>query len=232
MTAGFPDDTSLNAYLATRADDPAVRLLAQTAAAMRADPGYLALDDDLAGGAFLAEEAPAELAPDALARTLARIEAVGALDQRASARAAEARDAVTGEIARLPSPVREAAFEALEHDRWRLARPGLRRLPLDVGPTHCELMRIEPGVGAAEHDHAGDELTLILTGAYFDGHGHYSAGDVSLARHGFVHTPIADPGEVCYVLAVTYGAPRFKGVVGLVQALTGYPREPKPARRR
>ena len=93
-------------------------------------------------------------------------------------------------------------------------------------------MRIEPGMGAAEHDHDGDELTLILTGAYFDGHADYAAGDVSLARHGFTHAPKAKPGAVCYVLAVTYGPARFKGLIGALQTLTGFPWEPKPVPRR
>jgi putative transcriptional regulator len=127
--------------------------------------------------------------------------------------------------------VREAALEALAHDRWRFGSPGLRRLPLDMGGTHCELMRIEPGHGAAEHDHDGDELTLILTGAYSDGHAHYEPGDVSVAGRGFTHEPKASPGEICYVLAVTYGPARFKGLIGVLQRLIGFPWTPKPASR-
>lgn len=228
MSAAEPG--SLQAYLADRGDDPALALFGRALAAMRADPGYLVLEADPVGGSLLAAEAPAALSATALDQVLARIEAAEAADRRAAPRPAGGGP-VPGEIARLPGPVRDAALAALEHDRWRMARPGLVRLPLDFGATHCELMRIEPGVGAAEHDHDGDELTLILTGAYSDGHAHYAAGDVSLARPGFVHTPVADPGEVCYVLAVTYGPARFKGLIGALQALTGYPWEPRPRRR-
>jgi putative transcriptional regulator len=223
-------EPSLNAYLAERSDDPAIRLLAETTADVRAAPDYLAGAEDRAGGAFLAEEAPAALAADALDRVLARIEAAGAQDGRA-AQAAEGGDPITTEIAGLPAPVREAALKALERDRWRLGGPGIRRLPLGLGSTHCELMRIEPGRGASDHDHAGDELTLVLRGSYFDGHASYGPGDVSLAREGFVHAPTANPGEVCYVLAVTFGPPRFKGLIGVVQKLTGFPWAPKPAAR-
>jgi len=224
-------EASLNAFLAARADDPAIRLFADATAAMRLDAGYLTREDDLAAAAFLDAETPSDLTGDALDHVLARIEAAGAQDERAATRAAYG-DPTVAEIAALPSPVREAALGALEHDRWRFGSVGLRRLPLDLGETHCELMRIEPGHGAAPHDHDGDELTLILTGAYFDGHAHYGPGDVSLARHGFVHTPKADPGEVCYVLAVTYGEPRFKGAIGVLQKLIGFPWTPKPARLR
>ena len=161
---------------------------------------------------------------------LARIEAEGAKDERAAERAAHG-DPSLAEIAALPSPVREAALAALAHDHWRFGGLGIRRLPLGLGAADCELMRIEPGHGAAPHDHDGDELTLILTGAYFDGHAHYGPGDVSLARSGFVHMPKADPGAVCYVLAVTYGPPRFKGLIGILQRLIGFPKTPKPATR-
>ena len=125
---------SLGAYLSARADDPAIRLLAETTSAMRADPGYLALEGDRAASAFLTEEAPVTLAGNALERVLARIEAAGALDERAATRAA-AGDTVTAEIAALPSPVREAALRALERDHWRFGSFGLRRLPLDLGPN-------------------------------------------------------------------------------------------------
>jgi putative transcriptional regulator len=224
-------EASLNTFLAERADDPAIGLFARAVAAMRTDPAYLAGEADAAGAAFLEGEAPAPLAPDALDRVLARIEAAAAQDARAKARAATG-DPILAEIAALPAPVRDTALAALEHDRWRIGAPGLRRLPLDCGATHCELMRIEPGRGAAPHDHDGDELTLVLTGAYADGHGDYGPGDVSLARRGFVHSPTAKPGAICYALAVTYGEARFKGLIGVLQTLTGFPWTPKPVRRR
>ena len=220
---------SLNAYLSARADDPAIRLLTETIAATRTDAAFLERDDDRASAVFLDEETPAELAGEALDHVLARIEAAGALDDHAAQRAAYG-DPVLAEVAALPSPVREAALKALERDHWRFGTFGLRRLPLDMGATHCELMRIVPGAAVAPHDHGGDELTLILTGAYNDGHADYGPGDLSLAQGGFVHAPAAKPGDVCYVLAVTYGEARFKGVIGLLQKLIGFPWTPQPVR--
>jgi len=225
-------DASLATYFAARPEDAALRLMADTVAAMRADPGFVARDDDVAGAAFLEREAPAPLSADALDQVLARIELAGAQDERAQARAAESDDPRIAEIARLPSPVREAALKALEHDRWRFGAFGLRRLPLDIGETHCELMRIEPGYGASDHDHVGDELTLILTGAYNDGHADYGPGEICLARDGFIHAPKALPGEICYILSVTYGVTKFKGTIGVLQRLIGFPWTPKPRRRR
>jgi putative transcriptional regulator len=202
----------------------AVELLAQTTFAMRADAGFVEREDDMAAAVFLAEEEPAALAADALDLVFGRIDEAESLDRRAEA-AAKGRDGLTAEIAALPSPVREAALQAMaEQHRWTFAGLGIQRLALfsDQG-EQAELLRIEPGHGVADHDHEDEELTLVLTGAYHDGHAAYRPGDVSVARPGFVHTPRAEPGEVCYVLLAYRGAPMFKGVFGLAQRAFGFP---------
>jgi putative transcriptional regulator len=219
---------SLYGYFADRPDDPALRLFAAATATLRADAGYIEASEDAAGGLMLEEEPPAPLGEAALERALARIEAADARDHRAKDAVKDAvRDARwSEEIAALPSPVREAAQAALGRRRWTFAGFGVRRLPLIDGPRgSAELMRVEPGFGVAGHDHEADELTLVLTGGYDDGHERYGPGDVSLAAPGFVHAPKAEPGEVCYVLALAYGPPRFFGLFRLVQRLLGSPGE-------
>lgn len=216
-------DLSFHDFMAARRGDPAIRLMAETVAALRTDPDFIQRDEDVAGAAFMGQEDPATLAPDALDRVLSRIDRHDELDRRA----AGLRGADQSEIARLPSPVREAALAALARGGWRFGGLGIRRLPLLAGAgTQAELMRIEPGRGAAEHDHAADELTLVLTGGYSDGHARYAAGDVSLARPGFSHRPTADPGDVCIVLAVSYGPPKFRGLFGVLQRTLGFPWSP------
>jgi len=214
---------TLSSVIAAHGGNRALDLLARATHAMRADAEFVARDDDVASAVFLAEEAPAALAADALNRVLAEIDAEDAAD--ANAKSGLAGQAHGEELAGLPAPVRDAALDALAaNGRWRFAALGIQRLPLisDHG-AHAELMRIEPGRGVAEHDHEDEELTLVLTGAYNDGEGSYRPGDVSLARPGFVHTPRAEPGEVCYVLVAFKGAPRFRGVFGLAQRLFGFP---------
>jgi putative transcriptional regulator len=233
MNAQTPDPhgakpKSLSSLFDERMSDPAIRLLAQTTAAMRSDPDYFHREDDVASGVFLAGEQPAGMADDALARALARIDADTALDRQASERA-DRGDERTAELMALPSPLREAALDALRRRGWTFGGFGIRRLALldGDGGAQAELMRVEPGFGAAEHDHAAEELTLIVTGAYDDGHGRYQAGDLSVARPGFSHAPKADTGEVCYLLAVTYGPPKFHGAFGLLQTALGFPWTPK-----
>ena len=208
--------------VAGRADDPGVRLLMDTTAALRADADFLARADDVAGAEFLSDEVPAALETAAFQDVLARIDTARSMD--AAAIAAAGNDPRRAEIAALPSPVREAALAALHSGRWTFGGFGIRRLPLPVGgKAHVELMRIQPGFGAADHDHDGEEITLILTGAYHDGFNRYAAGDLSVASPGFNHSPVAEPGEICYVLAVTYGPPKFMGAFGVLQRLLGFP---------
>jgi putative transcriptional regulator len=218
---------SFGDLVAARAGDPAVALFAQTTAAVRTDARFIQREDDVVSAALLAEETPAPMAADALDRVLGRIDQATARDVRAEA---ETRDQGPrmAELAGLPSPLREAALEALKHHGWSFGGFGIRRLALITGDgSEAELMRIQPGFGAAPHDHDADELTLIVTGAYHDGHNLYQAGDITLAQPGFSHAPTAEPGEICYVLAVTYGPPRFLGAFGVLQKILGFPWPPK-----
>nr|WP_240902986.1 cupin domain-containing protein [Caulobacter sp. SLTY] len=90
------------------------------------------------------------------------------------------------------------------------------------GGGHVDLLRIEPGAGVATHDHEGEEFTLVLTGAFDDGHATYGPGDINVGLPGFKHEPKALPGDVCFALAVSYGSAKFDGSIGLLQRLTGF----------
>jgi putative transcriptional regulator len=221
------NDPSFRDFVAAHAGDPAVALFAQTAAAVRTDARFIRREDDVASAAFLADETPAPMAADALDRVLGQIDQAADRDRRAVA-ATRDHGPRMAELAGLPSPLREAALEALKRHGWSFGGFGIRRLALITGDgSEAELMRIQPGFGAAPHDHAADELTLIVTGAYHDGHDRYEPGDVTLAQPGFSHSPTAEPGEICYVLAVTYGPPKFLGAFGVLQKILGFPWPPK-----
>jgi len=203
---------------------PGLRLLLDTAAFMRDEAVFGESDlstvhADTIGGALLEQEMAVELTADALGRTMAQIDGLDQADHRA-ALAAKAAGQGLSEILNLPAPVRDAALNALEHSGWKFGGRGLKRLAL-ADPTadgvHVELLRIVPGSGSPRHDHEGDEVTLVLCGAYHDGYQRYGAGDIAIAHKGFVHQPVAEPGQVCFALAVNVGDLRFSGAVGLVQ---------------
>lgn len=200
--------------------DPGLRLMAAAAAELR---GATARPEDALAAAFLEAEAPEALAPNAADLALARIDQLEAMDSQAARQAGAARAGrYLAELTLLPDPVREAVYGAMESGgRWLFSGPGLRRLELPTGGEgKTLLLRIEPGAGVGRHDHNGDEYTLVLTGSFHDGHAHYGPGDVNIGRAGFVHQPIADPGEVCYALGVEFGGAKFDGLLGLVQRLT------------
>jgi putative transcriptional regulator len=127
----------------------------------------------------------------------------------------------------LPDPLREAVFESMAAGRkWRFLGFGIRGLKLKIGGEgETELLRIEPGHGVAPHDHDGEEYTLVVTGAFHDGHERFGPGDVNIARAGFVHAPLAEKDEVCFALGVSHrrrralrrrvrGVPEADGALG------------------
>lgn len=206
--------------------DPAshagLRLMEATAAVLRGDQS-LPLPSDVLGGAFLDTESPLALAGGAAETALARIAALEAIDDRARSAARGAGKGL-GEVLTLPDPLREAVFEAIGAGRkWRFLGFGIRGLKLAVdGEGETELLRIEPGHGVAPHDHDGEEYTLVVTGAFHDGHQRFGPGDVNIAQPGFVHAPIAENDGVCYALGVSLGGgARFEGAFGLFQRLSG-----------
>lgn len=218
MTAGttLPDPAS----------HPGLRLMEATAAVLRGDLAP-PRPDDVLGGAFLDTESPLTMAGDAASQALARIAALEAIDARARSApqtAAQGAGKGLGEMLTLPDPLREAVFDAMgSGHRWRFLGFGIRGLKLSVGGDgETELLRIEPGHGVAPHDHEGEEYTLVVTGAFHDGHERFGPGDVNIAQPGFVHAPIAEREGVCYALGVSLGGgARFEGAFGLFQRLTG-----------
>ncbi len=202
--------------------EPSLALFVSAYAAMRADAADDLADLETAGGVLLEAETPAPLSDDALSRALDAIDAIeNCADVEGVSRARRAIRQASGylvELGALPEVVRNAAYAALETTPWKFAGPGVRILPLGLpGKAKAELLRIEPGHGAPRHGHLGCELTLVLTGAFLDEHGRFGPGDVSIAGADLEHRPIAEPGPVCYALAVTDAPLAFKGLLGVFQ---------------
>ena len=62
---------TLDTLFEARMNDPAIGLLARTATAMRADADYFQREDDIAGGLFLSDEAPAGLSQSPIDQPIA-----------------------------------------------------------------------------------------------------------------------------------------------------------------
>ena len=159
---------------------------------------------EAAGGALLDSLPPAPMAPDALARTLARLDT-------ASVEAAPATPAFD--------------LAALASGRWRRVAPGIAMmnlLPRDASDSRLDLIRVAPGRALLTHGHTGPETTCVLSGAFADGTGTFAAGDCVEADAALDHTPRALAGEDCVCLIATTHHLRPHGWLGrLVRPLLG-----------
>lgn len=146
------------------------------------------------GGVLLADLAPAEMTPDALARALARIERPWTAPSSPPARP----DWIT-----VPADVMEAA-----HKRRRWTAPGVWVAPVSSGPGRLRtyLLRIAPGMSVPRHTHHGAEMTCVLKGAFVDGELTYGPGDFAYGDPSIEHKPAVTVDSECVCLASVDGA--------------------------
>jgi putative transcriptional regulator len=206
-----PEEALLVAHAAGSLD-PAMALIVAThlhfCAACRAQAAL----GDTVGGALLEQTPPAPLAADALARTLARLDAPIAPVSHAASND------------HTPPPLRAFLGHDLSTVRWRAMGPQLGyRTLYRKGDLALRLLRGSPGSDVGSHSHRGQEYTLVLKGGFSDETGAYGPGDFQAAGGDVTHNPVADPGEDCINLAVTIGRLRFGSTAqNLVARLFGF----------
>jgi putative transcriptional regulator len=109
--------------------------------------------------------------------------------------------------------------------RWRKMAPGVSvvELPLSKGAKgSLKLLSIASGMSMLEHGHGGEELTLVLQGAFRDKVGRFGVGDVADLDEDTEHCPIIEAGETCICLFATEAPSRYKTLIGrLLQPLLG-----------
>lgn len=202
-------DDATRAAMASGRAEPALGLFIESLMEMR---GLVFEAGEIVAGAALEAEAPVDMAPDALERAFAAIDAAPRQE-----RAPHYPDLI-----KLPRRLADAMLEAEAGHGWTTAGPGVRKLRLGIGgDARAELIRLEAGVSTPWHTHKGQELTLCLLGGFSDGFASYGPGDVSIADPTIRHRPKADDDGPCFVLAVTDAGLKFEGVLGAIQKLTG-----------
>jgi putative transcriptional regulator len=203
MIRHHPSEVTLLAYAAGTLAEPHPRVVAVHVARCPACTAVLRQAEQV-GGALLDSLSPASLQPDALTRTLARLDAPASMAE--------------------PEPV-AVTLDALAKGRWRWTGPGIAMMPLvPRGPndSRLDLVRAMPGTGLIEHSHSDFETTCVLQGAFGDVTGEYHVGDFAEADGGLAHRPTALPGEECICLIATSGRLRARGLLGwLVRPLIG-----------
>lgn len=208
MSATFhPSDEFLVAYGAGSLDE-ATALLVSTHLALcprcRAEVGRI----EALGGAVIEDLPPADMAPDALASILARLD-----EPAAAPRSGRSAGGSPG----LPSPLRHYLPAGIDALPWKRLAAGIEQAVLVQGRgIRARLLRIGAGIMVPEHGHGGMELTLVLQGGFSDLGRDYARGDVAMADPQVVHSPAAEGGEACLCLAVTDAPLKLTGLVGLL----------------
>jgi putative transcriptional regulator len=105
----------------------------------------------------------------------------------------------------------EAALRRPEGLGWRWRAPALRELKLPL--AGASLVRMAGGRAVPAHDHAGEELTLVLSGAYADESGVYREGEIAFADAGVEHSPYVPEGGECVCLLASGHPLRFRGLI-------------------
>lgn len=206
-------DEETSAALASGRADAAIALFFDSVLALRGLENRFA---ETVAGYALEREAPAPMSPDALARTIAMIDAA-AVDPPRPPKASR-----LDEIIAIPAFLRQAIDDAEQARGWRTAGPGVKQLKLNLSDAiGAEILRIEAGQAVPKHTHKGRELTLCLVGGFSDERASYGRGDVSFADPTLHHTPKADRDGHCYVLAITDAGLKFDGALGAIQKLFG-----------
>lgn len=149
-----------------------------------------------ASGSALRELEETEVAGDALAKVMARLE-----QAPAPRRAPDTRPL----LQRLP----------LKPKKW--IAPGVWVAAVDTprAPNNrVYLLSIAPGAPTARHEHSGAEYCTVLTGAYRDEVGVFAAGDFAAADEALNHQPVIQGDEACVCLFATEGRLKPQGLLG------------------
>lgn len=206
MSASFhPSDELLVAYGAGSLDE-ATALLVATHLALCPCCRDVVEKVEFMGGVMLDDLPPSDLAADALASVLNRLESPAPRRKAAP---------VPPALAAFPAPLRTYLGSGLDGLPWQKLSAGMEQaVLLDTGVARARLFRIAEGVAIPEHGHEGMELSLVLQGAFSDHAGHYRRGDVASADGETVHRPVVEGGETCLCLTVTDAPLYLTGLLG------------------
>lgn len=105
--------------------------------------------------------------------------------------------------------VRASLQKRFREVQWHALGPVRRAKVLNTRDCHLSLLHIRAGAKMPMHTHGGNEMTLILAGAYSDCYGRYDQGDLMVADGEHRHAPIASSDEDCICLVAESAALQF-----------------------
>lgn len=197
-----PDIATLMAFSAGTLDEPYATVIA-THLAMSEGGRHTVRGINAIGAALLEDEPAAEMS-------------AGSLDRLMGALGGEKIEVIPHDerLDGLPLPLQRYLPKGLDSVRWKWTGPGVATADLDWGKdgkSRLMLLRVAAGRRVPEHGHGGQELTLILQGAYRDRFGVFATGDIADHDEDVEHQPIAEPGEDCICLVAVDARLSFRG---------------------
>lgn len=152
------------------------------------------------GGVVMDDMDTADIAPDSLEQTMAKIAAMPP----------SAKSTPSNGV--FPEPLQNAVGGDADTVFWRSLGLGAKQAVLHQdGDTTARLLFIPAGQAMPAHSHGGTEMTLVLQGAYRDEADRFARGDIEMADADLHHTPVAEAGEDCICLVATDARLRFDG---------------------
>ncbi len=168
------------------------------------------------GGTLLEELPEGSVSDSCRARTMAALEGISL---QAPRRAAPQASAIPAPLARL---IGTSDFSGIA---WKAKAPGVAMFDIKLpagSKGQLKLLRIGAGRAMPEHGHGGEEITLVLKGAYRDHIGRFAAGDVADLDEEIEHKPVVESDQDCICLVATERPTRFKTLAArLMQPFVG-----------
>jgi putative transcriptional regulator len=170
------------------------------------------------GGTILDDADPAGLDDGSLDAVLAAIasEAASAPAAVRIAPAPAGAVAIAETVAPIPAPLRAYIGDDFAALPWKRVLKGIYevRLPLWREPIRVRLLLARSGCALPQHGHRGNEMLLVLQGAFRDARGRVGRGDLDWCDEEVEHQPVVESGMDCICLSVTDAPLRLTGPVG------------------
>jgi len=180
------------------------------------------------GGHMFARLQPEAVSEDSFAALMARVSA-GAQEPAPVTVAVQAPREDADDTAQsnvfLPRAVRRLVSGSLDKLRWVQLGKALRVAPLQVSDESREtaIYDIRAGGRMPEHEHRGEEITVLLQGSFSDADGSYSRGDFVVRHAGETHQPTATMDKDCICLVCLERPVRPRGLLyRLLEPLVNY----------
>lgn len=161
------------------------------------------------GAHLLTQLPPEELEAGSFARLMSKIGSAGqavpapSLSESDQDGVASRQDSsrLLGDVL-LPRSLRRLSRGGLHNLRWAQLGKALRVAPLPILGESREtaIYDIKAGGRMPEHEHRGEEITVLLKGSFSDADGSYSRGDFVVRNAGEAHQPTATQDTDCICL--------------------------------